>query len=163
MRRRVRMTESDIRKIVNGSFRKLFEDRDREEKDLYKEIGNRSQYADPDDVDDIYDRQAERRGNGGGQKAMYALSDDEKVRKYGRSKKHASKLDETIKRSLRSILESMDSDNLMDRCGDTISELCEEMRNSALGGDSHKVMVLAKKIAECADEISDYINSYYNA
>ena len=65
--------------------------------------------------------------------------------------------------SFKKLFESMDSDNLMDRCGDSIVELCEELKNSALGGDSHKVMFLAKKIAECADEINDYTNRFYGA
>ncbi len=67
-----------------------------EEDELYSKIGNRSQYADPKDPDDVYGRQVP------GDKAMMAQSKDKKYREYGRSKKHASKINEsTIRRIVR--------------------------------------------------------------
>ena len=88
-----------------------------------------------------------------------------------------SSLNRIIKKSIKNVFESRNFDDFfdtvdngskdngnggfMDGCGDEITDLCNELKNSALCGNSKEVMQYAKEIAKRADEISDYLNQQY--
>ena len=69
----------------------------------------------------------------------------------------------TVKKIVKESIDLNNHKTPMDEYGDLITKLCDELKYAALGGDSQKVILIAKEIAKYANGINDYTNSHYNS